>query len=334
LLIDGRDPKAERATLRLATQIAASKRVSFADAASRYFEAHRAEWRSEKHARDWRGSIQKHVEPIFGSLPVGAIDTDLVLKALEPIWRTRTATAARVRERIESVLDWAKVRGYRDGENPARWKGHLDHLLPSPRKIARGGHHAALPYNDVPAFMAKLRDVPGNAARALEFTILTATRAGEGCGARWSEIEGDVWVIPRERMKKGDREHRVPLSRAALDLLGQMKQEGDLVFPSDRPGRPVHTNATLALAKELGGTTTTVHGFRSSFRDWAAEQTNFSREAAELALAHAIPNRTEAAYRRGDQLDIRRELMATWARHCTGELASGVVVPIGARRHG
>jgi integrase len=324
LLIDGRDPRTERSTLRL---IEAAKRVSFADCADRYFDAHRAAWRSEKHAREWRNSVRSYVEPVFGSLPVGAIDTDLVLKVLEPIWTSKTTTATRLRERIEAVLDFAKVRGLRDGENPARWKGHLDHLLPRPGKISRTRHHAALPYADVPAFMAKLRDIPGAAARALEFTILTAARAGEACGARWAEIAGDVWTIPPERMK-GGREHRVPLSRAALDALARMRQEGDSVFPSDRHGRPIHTNAVWLLAKRLDAGT--VHGFRSAFRDWAAETTGFPSEACELALAHTIPSRTERAYRRGDMLEVRRELMAAWGRHCCGEPS----VAIGARRHG
>jgi integrase len=339
LLIDGRDPKAERATLRLAARIEAAKRVSFADCADCYFEAHQAEWRSEKHRRDWRGSIRTHAEPVFGSLPVGAIDTDLVLKALEPIWTTKTATAARVRERIEAVLDFARVRGLREGENPARWKGHLDHLLPAPGKVSRTKHHAALPYNDVPEFMSRLRDVPDTAARALEFTILTAVRAGEACGARWGEIKGDTWTIPAERMK-GGKEHRVPLSSPALAVLARTPRMGELVFPSDRPGkqgeqssRPIHTNSALLIAKELDPGTT-IHGFRSAFCDWAAEQTNFPREACELALAHAILDRTEAAYRRGNMLDIRRDLMAAWGRHCSGEPASGVVVELGARRHG
>jgi integrase len=331
LLIDGRDPKAERATLRLASRIEAAKRVSFTACADRYFDAHRVEWRSEKHARDWRGSIRTHVEPVFGNLPVGAIDTDLVMRALEPIWTAKTATAARVRERIEAVLDYAKVRGLRDGENPARWKGHLDQLLPSPKKVSRTKHHAALPYNDVPAFMAELHDVPGTAARALEFLVLTAVRAGEACGARWTEIDGYTWTIPPERMK-GDREHRVPLSSSALAVLSRMERGGDLVFPSDRPDRPIHTNTALAVAKALD-VSTTVHGFRSAFRDWVAEQTTFPDAAADLALAHAISNPTEAAYRRGDMLDIRRDLMAAWADHCAGKPASGVVL-IAARRHG
>jgi hypothetical protein len=192
LLIDGRDPRDERATLRLVARIEAAKRVSFTDCADRYFEAHRAEWRSDKHARDWRGSVRTHVEPVFGGLPVGAIDTDLVLRVLEPIWQTKTATAARMRERIEAVLDFAKVRGLRDGENPARWKGHLDHLLPALGKVSRTKHHAALPYRDIAEFMARLRGVPDTAARALEFAVLTAARAGESCGARWDEVAGDT----------------------------------------------------------------------------------------------------------------------------------------------
>jgi integrase len=346
LLIDGRDPKAERATLRLAAQVAAAKRVSFTECADRYFEAHRAEWRSEKHARDWRNSVRTYAEPVFGSLPVGAIDTDLVLQALEPIWTSRTATATRVRERIEVIIDSAKVRGLRDGENPARWRGHLDKLLPAPSKVARTQHHAALPYGEIPGFIARLRDIPGTAARALEFTILTVARAGESCGARWTEIDGNVWTIPPERMK-GGQEHRVPLSAPALDVLARKQEARNSAFVfSDRPDRPVHTNTVWLLTKKLGGTTT-VHGFRSSFRDWVEDQTSFTRDAAELALAHrvktaaevalahSVSNRTEAAYRRSDMLEIRRQMMEAWGRHCAGEPACGVVVPIlELSRHG
>jgi integrase len=352
LLIDGRDPKAERTTLRLTTRIEAAKRVSFADCADRYFEAHKAAWRSPRHLRDWRNSVRTHAEPVFGALPVGAIDVDLVLKVLEPIWRTKTATAARLRERIEAILDFAKVRGLRDGENPARWKGHLDHLLPSPGKIARTRHHAALPYDDVPAFMSRLRGVSGTTARALEFTILTAARAGEACGARWSEISGDTWTVPAERMK-GGQEHRVPLSAGVLDMLARMEARTEtsgryltgsaFVFPAGQD-RPVHGNSVLLLAKELGAGT--VHGFRSSFRDWVEEQTNFPSTAAELALAHRVKNAaemalarqvgsaTERSYRRGDAFETRSELMTAWGRYCVGEAVSGVVVSLAARRHG
>jgi integrase len=236
-----------------------------------------------------------------------------------------------LRERIEAVLDFARVRGLRGAENPARWKGHLDHLLPSPGKISRTRHHAALPYVGVPEFLTRLRAVSATAARALEFTILNAVRVGEACGARWTEIGGEVWTIPGERMK-GGQEHRVPLSAASVAVLARMPREGDFVFPSDRPDRPVHGNTVWLLVKELGGGT--VHGFRSAFRDWVREETNFPSEAAELALAHAIPSRTERAYRRGDMLEVRHEMMEAWGRHCSGEPASAVVVPIGARRHG
>jgi integrase len=245
----------------------------------------------ERETRPRLAALRDYAEPIFGSLPVGAVDTDLILKALEPIWTTKTVMAGRVRQRIEAVLDWAKVRGYRDGENPARWKGHLDHLLPAPGKITRVQHHAALPYVDVPAFMARLREREGTAARALEFTILTAARAGESCGVVWSEINADtaIWTIPADRMK-GGREHRVPLSSAAHDLLSRIPQVGSLVFPR-RPGRPISPATMWRLAVELGAET--VHGFRSAFRDWAGDKTSFPREVAESALAHATGDQTE-----------------------------------------
>jgi integrase len=329
-LLDHRDPRTERSALRAIAKLEVAKTITFSQAADRYFQNHKVAWRSEKHASDWCASLRAHVEPVLGALPVAAIDTDLVLKVLEKIWSTRTITAGRVRQRVEAVLDFARTRGWRDGENPARWKGHLANLLPAPRKVAPVKHYAALAYNDVPAFVRKLRDIPGTAARCLEFTILTTARAGESCGARHTEIDGNVWTIPPERMKSG-RAHRVPLSRAALAVLPQ-KRDGSFVFPRGDVDRPLATDALWRIATELGECT--VHGFRSAFRDWASEQTNFSGEAAELALAHTIPNATEAAYRRGDQLEIRRRLMERWARYCAGE-PSGVVVPMTrGRRHG
>jgi integrase len=341
LLLDGRDPRDARATLRLA----ATKRVSFAACADRYFEAHRAEWRSERHAAAWRASLRIHVDPVIGSLPVGAIDTGLVLKALEPIWRTHTVTATRVRQRVEAVLDFARVRGLREeGVNPARWKGHLDQLLAVPTKITRVRHYAAPPYASIPEFMGRLRAVPGVQARALEFTILTAARAGEVVGARWGEIAGDTWVISAGRMK-GGREHRVPLPRIVSDMLTSVaKASHGMLFDADHVppggdhiflgahGLPLRTNDLLAVAQKLGAGTT--HGFRSAFADWTAEETSFPREAYEAALAHVIPSRTERAYRRADLLEVRRALMNAWGMFCSGE-PTGTVVPIrAAARHG
>jgi integrase len=250
---------------------------------------------------------------------VHAIDTGLVIKALEPIWTTIPETASRTRGRIELVLDWATARGYRKGDNPARWRGHLDHLLPSRAKLQKVKHHAALPYADVGAFMAELRAQPGTAARALEFLILTAARRGEVLGARWDEIDlnGAVWTIPGARMK-GGREHRVPLSEPAVAVLKSMAavRHGDHVFPGR--GRAVlSTMAFTYLLRRMGRDDGfTVHGCRSTFRDWAAECTSFPNEVLEMALAHAVGNKVEAAYRRGDLVEKRRRLMDEWAAFC------------------
>jgi integrase len=246
---------------------------------------------------------------------VQAIDLALVMKALEPIWTIKSETASRLRGRIEAVLDWAKVRGYRSGENPARWRGHLDKLLPARAKIQKVEHHPALPYREIGTFMEKLRGQDGIAARALEVLILTAARTGEIIGGQWDEIDlqEEVWVIPEARMKAG-REHRVPLSGAALAVLEQMDaiREGDFVFPGGKKGKPLSNMAMLALLKRMGRDDLTVHGFRSTFRDWAAERTDFPREVVEMALAHTIENKVEAAYRRGDLFQKRRKLMEAW----------------------
>jgi integrase len=330
LVLDGRDPKTERAAIRATARLEAAKRITFAQAADRFFENHRAAWRSEKHAREWRTSLKTYADPVLGALSVAAIDTSLVLKALEPIWQTRTVTAGRVRQRIESVLDFAKARGLRDGDNPARWRGHLENLLPPPRKIAPVKHYAALPYADGPAFMAKLRAVDDVPARCLEFLILTATRTNEARGAVWDDISGDTWTIPAARMKRG-KAHRVPLSRAALAMVKRMPADGGFIFPG-RNGAIGDTALGDLLAELRDGCT--VHGFRSAFRDWAAEQTNFPREVAELALAHAVGSATERAYARGDLLEQRRKLMEAWARYCAGVAPSAAVVPMRERRHG
>jgi integrase len=254
-------------------------------------------------------SLRDYVHPIIGSLPVTAIDTGFVLKVLEPIWTAKPETAGRIRGRIESTLDWARARGYRDGENPARWRGHLDQLLPAKSKIRRIKHLAALPYADVPAFMRRLRQQEGMAAQALELTILTAARSGEILGMRWSEIDvtNRLWTIPAERMKAG-KEHRVPLSPRAMSIIKHAPR-GEKLWALD-------AMAMTRLLRKMGHSFT-VHGFRSSFRDWAAEQTNFPREVCEAALSHSNGDKVEAAYRRSDLFEKRRQLMEAWADYAT-----------------
>jgi integrase len=308
LLFAGTDPiaagKAARAAL--------GNSKTFTECAAAYHEAHRASWRSAKSAHDWLASIEAHAFPTLGDLSVSAIDTPALLRVLEPIWRTRYETASRLRGRVESVLDWAKVHGYRDGENPARWRGHMDHLLPVLGKAARVKHHTALPYAEIAEFMEHLRRLDGAEARALEFLILTAARAGEVCGADWGEIDlaAKSWTIPAGRMKAG-RAHRVPLSAAALDVLDYGSRDRTRVFG-------VGTAGLRRAVKEIAGDKATVHGFRSSFRDWAGEATAFPRELAEIALAHHVGGDTERAYARGDLIEKRRDLMEAWARFCLG----------------
>src|SRR5690606_33592430 len=246
-------------------------------------------------------------------------DTALVMKIVEPIWITKPETASRVRGRIETILNWAKARGYRSGENPAQWRGHLDQLLPAKTKVRRVSHHSALAYQELVRFMALLRLKESVSARALEFLILTAARTSEVLGARWSEIDLDqrVWVIPAERMK-GRRAHRVPLTPEAIDILRFMSEvrRDDFVFPGTRSGRPQSQMALLMLLRRMGYANVTVHGFRSSFRNWAAECTSHPREVAEMALAHVFANQVEAAYFRSDLYDKRRQLMMEWAAFC------------------
>jgi integrase len=256
------------------------------------------------------------------------------MKALEPIWQTKPETASRLRGRIEAVLDWAKVRGFREGENPARWRGHLDKLLPARSKVRKVEHHPALPYDELADFVAVLRSQEGIAARALEFLMLTATRTGEVIGARWDEVDlgQKIWVVPATRMKAG-RDHRVPLSAAAVSILEEMKKirESDFVFPGGKKGRPLSNMAMLAVLKRVDRSDLTAHGFRSSFRDWAAERTNFPREVAERALAHTVSDKVEAAYRRGDLFQKRRQLMDAWAKFCETTRLQAEVVPIRSR---
>jgi integrase len=337
LLLEGTDPISAGKVQRAAVQLAAANAKTFAECAEAYHEAHRIAWKNPKHVREWRSSLAIHVFPLIGALPVAAIDTGHVLRVLEPVWSKIPETASRLRSRIEAVLDWAKVRGLRDGENPARWRGHLDHLLPALKKAARVRHHAALHYRDIPLLMEKLRQCDGVEARALEFLTLTAARAGEACSAVWDEIDlvDQVWAIPAARMKSG-KEHRVPLARAArvgLERTPPDHRQG-WICPGARAGRPVSVISLWRLAQEVTGGATTVHGLRSSFRDWCAEQTNFPREIAEQALAHVVGSDVELAYRRSDLLQKRHQLMEAWGRYCTSGPTTSEVVPIRRRRRG
>ncbi len=337
---DGIDPLDARIAQRAAERLSAAKGRSFREAAEEYIERNEAGWRNAKHRQQWRSTLESYVYPVLGNLAVAAIDTGLVVQALDPIWAEKPETASRVRGRIEAVLDAATVRGWREGPNPAQWKGNLAHVLPARAKVRKTVHHAALPFTEMPAFLAALRDRPGMAARALEFAILTAARTDETLGAKWDEIDlgAKVWAVPAERMKAG-REHRVPLSDAALAVLESVRPlalraagEPDPiapVFPGPRPALPMSQMAMLMLLRRMKRGDLTVHGFRSTFSDWAAERTAYPREVVEMALAHAIESKVEAAYRRGDLFEKRRNLMAAWASFCKAPPA-GEVVPLRA----
>jgi integrase len=330
MLDNGQDPIAAKQGRRAATLLTAARTVTFAQASAAYIDAHAAAWKPGT-AEQWRQTLRLHVNPVIGALPVGSIDTPLVMQVLTPIWSTKTTTASRARGHIESVLDWAKVAGHRDGDNPARWDGHIENLLPAKARIAPVQHHAALAYADLPAFMGALRQHPDLAARALEFTILTAARTDEVRLADWSEIDlaTRMWTVPGARMKM-KKEHRVPLSDAATALLGALPSAGarsGLVFPGFRPGRPLAKMSLLLLVRRLGHDVITVHGFRSAFSTWAAERTTFASEVVELALAHDTGSKVARAYRRTDQFEERVRLMARWADYCGGK-ASGEVIEL------
>ena len=333
--IEGIDPIEARRTARRSAKLEAAKAVTFKQCAENYIASHKAGWRNPKHAAQWPSTLAAYVYPVFGGLPVQAIDVGLVMKAVEPIWTEKPETASRVRGRIESVLDWATARGYRQGENPARWRGHLENLLPKKTKVRRVEHHAALPYDELPEFIAELRRQEVTSAKALEFAILTVARTGEVIGARWSEIDLDrrLWVIPAERMKAG-KEHRVPLSERSGSILEAMQEirEGDHVFPGGKTRRPLSNMAFLMLLRRLGRGDLTAHGFRSTFSDWCSERTNFPAEVREMALAHAVSEKVQAAYRRGDLFQKRRQLMEAWARFCAVLTTTGQVLPIAAAK--
>jgi integrase len=310
--------------------------------------AHEAGWRNAKHRWQWTATLSTFAYPVIGKLPVGAIDTPLIMKILTPIWATKNETASRLRGRIEKILDWAKVAGYRSGENPARWGGNLEHLLAARKKVRKGGQQPALPWVEIPEFMRELRALPGIAPRALEFAILTAARSGEVRGMVWAEISGDVWTVPGKRMK-GGVEHRVPLTARAKAILAgmEMSRLGDTVFPGDDGDEAMSDMTLTAVIRRMndargkssrplwldpkqGGRVVVPHGFRSSFRDWVQEATDFADWMAEAALAHASGDKVEAAYKRGDALAKRRKLMEAWAAYCEGTAIQENTTPLAA----
>jgi integrase len=309
----GLDPKTERDKQKSSKGI-----PTFDQCAEAYIESHKGSWRNAKHASQWRNTLNTYASPTIGKLPVDQVNTDLVIQIIQPIWKTKTETASRVRGRIESVISWAMVSGYHLGPNPALWRGHLDQLLPKRSKVQPVKHHESLPYSEVSGFMTDLKDRDSISARALEFTILTAVRTNEVLNAKWSELDLDknIWTIPAERMK-ANRDHRVPLCKQAIDLVNALPGTNEYLF-SVRLNRPLSNMAMLNLLKKhMGYPKLTVHGFRSTFRDWAAEVSDYPRELAESALAHVLTDKTEAAYQRGDKLEKRREMMASWADFCT-----------------
>lgn len=334
LLVErGVDPILQRRQAKSLLMAQRASAKTFAECASEYIAAKSPEWSNPKHAQQWTNTLETYADKHIGAMLVSDVGVPQVLSVLKPIWTTKTETATRVRGRIESVLNWATTQHYRQGPNPARWKGHLENLLPDPGKFKKVKHHQALAVGDMPAFMIALRQLGGAGARALEFAILTAARSGEVRGATWAEIDlaGQVWTVPADRMK-GGREHRVPLSCAAVQLLeAQERVKGcDLVFPSAQ--RKPLSDMTLTAVTRRMKVDAVPHGFRSTFRDWVSERTHYPNEVAEAALAHVIENKTEAAYRRGDLFDKRRQMMGDWADFCAGLHRDGTVTPIQARK--
>jgi integrase len=330
--LEGPHPIEVRERERSAAQRASAREATFKTCAEQMVAGREIGWRNAKHRQQWRSSLARYIYPLLGDAAVSAIDTELVLKVLEPIWANRTETANRVRGRIEAVLDWAKARGMRDGENAARWRGHLDQILPRRSKVQMVKHYAALPYGEIAPLIEKLKARRNSlTALALEFIILTAVRAGEALGARWNEIDlgTGTWVIPPARMK-ATREHRVPLSARAIEILKQLQavRIGEHVFPGIKPGRSLTGRHMLTVLNEVHAGAT-IHGFRSSFKDWASEMTSFPDHLSEAALAHVTADKVRAAYARSDLFEKRRELMEAWALFCEykQESAKDKVVP-------
>jgi len=326
---DGIDPVQERRAARAALVAAEAKSIKFREAAEKFLAMKKNEFRNSKHRQQWTATLETYAFPVIGNLPVDAVGLPHIVAVLQPLWIEKTVTATRLRGRIEAVLSWATVSGFRSGDNPARWRGNLDQILPKPQKIKNVNHHKAIPWREIGAFMPKLRATEGIPARALEFAILTAARSGEVRGAKWSEIdfERKIWTVPSDRMKAG-KEHRVPLADDAIDLLQKLPRVADVdyVFPAPMGGELSDTPLGNVL-KRLG-VVATVHGFRSTFRDWTAESTGYPTEMAEMALAHAVGNRVEQAYRRGDLLEKRFRLMRDWAEYVSREPRAGDVVAI------
>jgi integrase len=341
LVVDGVDPIEERKARKAAQAAESAKALTFKECAEGYIAAHKSSWKSDKHAGQWGATLETYAYPVIGHLPVQMIEAAHVMKILQPIWETKTETASRVRGRIEKVLDRAKALKLRTGENPAAWRGHLDHLLPAKSQVSPVENHAALPYAELPAFMAKLRAKEGVSARALEFTILTAARTGDTIGGKHKEIDKaeKLWTVPAARMKgkKGSRrrDHVVPLTKQALAALEAVPVQGDFLFPGGKADAGLSNAAMSELLKGMGYApdVATVHGFRSTFKDWASEQTAYQNELSEMAMAHTVADKVEAAYRRGDMRDKRRRLMADWAAYCSGKAVGGSnVVKIGGRK--
>ncbi len=307
----GDDPMA----LRVAAKAEAATRMTFKQCAEKYIEANRAGWKNAKHGDQWASTLENYAYPVIGQLDVAHVDTAHILKILEPIWGTKNETASRLRGRVERVLAWATTRKLRKGDNPAKWTHHLDTILPPPSKVRKAGHHEALPYQEANAFIQALKGEAGVSPKALEFTILTVARTNEVIGATWSEIDMQqaVWTIPAERMK-AKKEHRIPLTSRAVEILKEMEglREGDFVFPGWKAKAGLSNMAMLKLLKRIGRDDLTVHGFRSTFRDWAGETTSHPREVIEHAMAHQLKDKAEAAYARGTLFDKRRALMADW----------------------
>lgn len=333
LIKQGVDPIQRQQEAQSALRASMAEALTFKECAEKYIKAHAAGWKNAKHQQQWRNTLVQHAYPVFGELLVRDVKLPQVMAVLEPIWETTNETAVRLRGRIELVLDWAAARGLRDGLNPARWRGHLDKLLVKPSKVNNREHHAALAVGDVGAFMVKLRAANGMGARALEFVILTAARSGEVRGATWAEIDvaSKVWTVRAGRMKAG-KEHRVPLSEPTLALLAALPRMAgtELVFPAARGG--MLSDMTLSAVLRRMSVPAVPHGFRSTFRDWASERTNYPRDVAEMALAHAIGDKVEAAYRRGDLFEKRVLMMADWAQFLARVETKGKVIDLNSKR--
>jgi len=325
-LLDGVDPLKEKRAAKRERLLAHAHAKTFKECALAYIAAHEAGWRGDHSRRQWIASLERYVFPKIGNLPVADVDLACVLSVVEPIWTLVLETARRVRNRVELILDWATARGLRSGDNPARWRGLLENLLSEQRRAQAVNHLAAVPYQQIGAFMERLRSQEGIAAKALEFLILTASRSSEALGAKWSEIDGNTWTVPASRMK-AHKGHRVPLSRRAVELLASLPHDSDFVFPAVRTGGAPHHRTLIRELQRLD-VKATVHGFRSSFRTWAGERTSFPNHVIELALAHTIGSAVERAYSRGDLLDQRSKLMEAWSEFCDRGAGDGAVVAI------